>query len=238
MAGQIVVGIDGSMPSRQALGWAFDEARRSGSTLHLLHVVSDRTYSGRVDAIYRDVLVKDAKRVVADAEAIVPADLADRCRVEWVLGPPVEVLVRAGQNARLVVVGTHGRGAVGAAVLGSVSRHVLRHAHGPVVVAHPVNAPGSRVVAGVDPEAPEPVLPTAFEQAAARGLPLTVIRAWALPPVGGPDIFQPFSDNDLEDLEHEEGRALDDLVREAAAAHPDVAVEARMLRGDARNVLV
>jgi nucleotide-binding universal stress UspA family protein len=238
MAGQIVFGIDGSMPSRQAMDWAFDEARRSGSELHLLHVVSDRTYSGRVDAIYRDVLIKDAQRVVADAEAMVPADLADRCRVEWLLGPPVEVLVRAGQDARLVVVGTHGRGAVGAAVLGSVGRHVLRHAHGPVVVAHPVNAPGSRVVVGIDLEVPEPALSAAFEQAAARGLPLTVIRSWTLPPVGGPGVLMPIESYDLEDIEKQESRALDDMVREAAAAHPNVAVEAMMLRGDARHVLV
>jgi nucleotide-binding universal stress UspA family protein len=86
--------------------------------------------------------------VVADTAATVPDDLAGRCRSEWVLGPPVEMLVRAGKDARLVIVGSHGRGAVGAAVLGSVGRHVLRHAHCAVVVVHPVNAPGSRVVAG------------------------------------------------------------------------------------------
>jgi nucleotide-binding universal stress UspA family protein len=238
MAGHIVVGIDGSVLSRQAVDWAFDEARRSGSALHLLHAVSDRTYSGSVDSIFRDVLIEDAKRVVADAEAMVPADLAGRCRVEWVLGAPVEVLVRAGQDARYLVVGTHGRGAVGAAVLGSVGRHVLRHAHGSVVVAHPVSAPGSRVVAGLDLEVPEPALSAAFAQASARRLPLTVIRAWTLPPLGGPEGVMPISGYELDDIERQERSGLGALVREVAANHPDVAVEPMMVRGDARQVLV
>jgi nucleotide-binding universal stress UspA family protein len=238
VAGQIVVGIDGSVPSLQAMDWAFGEARRSGSPLHLVHAVPDRTYSGAVDSVFRDALVEDAKQVVAHAEAAVPADLADRCQVEWVLGSPVEVLVRAGERSRMVVVGTHGRGAVGAAVLGSVGRHVLRHATGPVVVAHRVNAPGSRVVAGLDLEVPEPLLSAAFEQAASRGLPLAVIHAWSVAPVIAPGALMPPAGWDLDETEQREGVQLDALVREAAAGHPDVEVDAVMVRGVPRQVLV
>jgi nucleotide-binding universal stress UspA family protein len=107
-----------------------------------------------------------------------------------------------------------------------------------VVVAHPVHAPGSRVVAGVDLEVPEPVLSTAFQQAAARAVPLTVLRAWTLPPVGGPELFTPISGFDVDEIEQQERSALETIVTEAAAEHPGVVVEATMMRGDARRVLV
>jgi nucleotide-binding universal stress UspA family protein len=238
MTAAIVVGIDGSVQSQQAMDWAFHEAERSGDPLHLLHVASDRTYSGHVDELFRDALVEDGQRVVAEAKARVPTSLEPRCLVEYVLGPPVEVLVHASETARMVVVGTHGRGAVSAAVLGSTGRHVARHAHSPVVVVHPGGAPGSRVVAGLDGDSPEPLLSTAFDQAASRGLPLTVVRVWTMPPIAGPGLAVPVKGFDLEDLERSEHSLTDDLVRAKSGGYPDVVVEALTVRGDPRRVLV
>lgn len=47
---------------------------------------------------------------------------------------PVEALTDASTRADLLVVGSHGHGATGALLLGSVSRGVLHHARCPVAV--------------------------------------------------------------------------------------------------------
>ena len=47
---------------------------------------------------------------------------------------PRRALDEASRYADLLVVGSRGRGAARSAVLGSVSRHVVEHAHCPVVV--------------------------------------------------------------------------------------------------------
>ena len=78
-----------------------------------------------------------------EADAVLAATAA-------VLGPvPVEQRVEEGSageticslagdlDADVVVVGSHGKGAFAAAVLGSVSRHVVHHCHRPVLVVPP-----------------------------------------------------------------------------------------------------
>jgi nucleotide-binding universal stress UspA family protein len=51
-------------------------------------------------------------------------------------GPPGEAIVDVARNEQvdMVVVGSHGRGAVGRFLIGSVSEHVVRHAPCPVLV--------------------------------------------------------------------------------------------------------
>lgn len=234
----ITVGIDGSESSQQAMDWAFAEAWRSGDHVHLLHAASDGAYSGHVDEVMRDALIEDARHIVGEAEGRIPEAMASRCRVEWVLGAPVQVLVHASARSRLTVVGTHRRGAVTSALLGSVGRHVVRYASGSVVVVHPQTSPGTRVVAGLDPELPDPVLPAAFEAAAVRDLPLTVVRAWSLPPLAGPGLAAPMASHSLGELEEGERAVADDLVQSWAAKHPGVEVRLLMVHGDPRAELV
>lgn len=233
----IVVGIDGSAESRQAMEWAFEEARRSDRPVHLLHAASDYTYGPLVETWQRDLLAEDARRVVEQAKSHVTAAQADSSLVEWVFGTPAKVLVHASEGAHMVVVGTHGRGLVGAAVRGSVSRHVTRHAKSPVVVVRPAKG-GGRVMAGLDLDAPEPLLPTAFLQAAARGLPLTVVRAWMAPGTVGAGMGVPTAGIYPDDIERGEREMAEQMIAEWVAKHPDVAVDLRLVRGDARHVLV
>ena len=54
-----------------------------------------------------------------------------------VLGHPVPMLVSRAADARLLVVGSHGRGAVRSVLMGSVSHGVLHHASCPVAVVRP-----------------------------------------------------------------------------------------------------
>ena len=238
MTRAIVVGIDGSAESQLAMEWAFEEARRSASPLHLLYAASDNTYSGLTDQLLTDLLSEDAQRIVDEAKKRLPAHLVDSCQVEWTLGSPTRVLVHASEDASMVVVGTHGRGALGAAVHGSVSRHVTRHAHSPVVVVRPATAAGQRVVAGLDLDAIEPLLPAAFHQAAARDLPLRVLHAWDPPRIAARGVGITPAGIDLDDLERGERGMAERVVEEWAKKYPQVKVELLVVPGDARTVLV
>lgn len=73
----------------------------------------------------------DFDAAIADAVGAEPAIGIERRLVE---GDAGEVLVAESAGADLVVVGSHGRTGIKAALLGSVSRHVVDRAACPVVV--------------------------------------------------------------------------------------------------------
>jgi len=91
----------------------------------------------------------------------------------------VQLLAAAG-DAELIVLGSRGRGGFAGLLLGSVSQRVATHAPCRVVVIRGRgDVPEGAVVAGVDDSpAADLVLETAFDQAAARGGTLTVMRAF------------------------------------------------------------
>lgn len=149
MAGTIVVGVDGSEASVEALRWAVDEARLRGARVVALHAWVFVPAAPIGDPGMIAIPAGDlAGQLEAETEAA-RAELTDA--VARVLGtePDVEVvqrlteaeageaLVEESKEADLVVVGSHGRSGLRAAILGSVSRHVVDHAHCPVVVVRP-----------------------------------------------------------------------------------------------------
>ncbi|PZG10080.1 universal stress protein [Nonomuraea aridisoli] len=135
--GRVVVGYDGSEQAEAAMEFAVEQAR---ARLAQLHVVT--AWQVPVPAPYApayDDLIEEAVR--AELEAA-------RARVEpWrernpglvitddqPRDHPVPALTRISETADLVVVGSHGRGGLAAAVLGSVSHGVLHHVTCPVAV--------------------------------------------------------------------------------------------------------
>jgi nucleotide-binding universal stress UspA family protein len=146
MAGTIVVGVDGSAASLEALRWAADEARLRGARLVALHAWVFVPAAPIGDPGMIAIPAGDlAGQLEAETEAA-RAELADS--IARVLGPEpdvevearltendaAEALVAESESADLVVVGSHGRSGLRAAILGSVSRTVVDHAHCPVVV--------------------------------------------------------------------------------------------------------
>jgi nucleotide-binding universal stress UspA family protein len=146
VSGSIVVGVDGSDASHDALRWAAEEAQLRSTALVALHAwsfvpaqpigdpgmlaVPAGDLAGQLNAendaaqIGLDQAVEDALGGGSDVEL-------ERRLVE---GDAGEALVAASKDAELVVVGSHGRSGFKAALLGSVSRHVVDHAACPVVV--------------------------------------------------------------------------------------------------------
>lgn len=130
---EIVVGIDGSPCSQLALRWAEDYATTTGGSLILvtawhwpMSYGMPLTYDGFDPE-------EDARKVVEAARA----DLSlptDRVKTLLAQGQPGDVLVDAGKNAALIVVGTRGHGGFASALLGSTSSYCVHHASCPVVV--------------------------------------------------------------------------------------------------------
>jgi nucleotide-binding universal stress UspA family protein len=139
MAGieQIVVGVDGSDSSRNALAWAYDEAGQHGATLVVLatwHPPALPMSPPPED--YTDQPRQEALELLDRfTAALVPKDPAVDVRTSVEEGKnPAKALIERSKEADLVVVGSRGHGGFVGMLLGSVSQHVVAHADCPVVV--------------------------------------------------------------------------------------------------------
>jgi len=133
----VLLGFDGSPSSQAAIALAFDEAYRRGVGLVAMHSwwspgafempgFDWETLRPEVNRQVREMLTVWQHRFPdVPVERVVVADR------------PAERLVERSSLCRLVVVGSHGHGAVGSAVLGSVSNAVVQAARVPVIVARP-----------------------------------------------------------------------------------------------------
>jgi nucleotide-binding universal stress UspA family protein len=149
MAARIVVGIDGSEHSAEALRWAVEEARLRGATVEAVHAwsyvpVAMPADGGLVPIAWTESTeVFDATRGAAEQMAVeqvrsVVGDENDVV-VTVVQGDATDALLDACEGADLLVVGNRGRGSFTQALLGSTSGKVSDRAPCPVVVvrAHP-----------------------------------------------------------------------------------------------------
>lgn len=146
MAGTIVVGVDGSPESQAALRWAAEEAALRDARLVAVWAwtfvppapiaepgmipVPAMDYSGASEA-ERAAVEEEFETALRTAFPTTPEVDVERKLVQ---GDAAHVLEAEARDANLVVVGSRGRSGIAAALLGSVSKHVVDHAPCPVVV--------------------------------------------------------------------------------------------------------
>jgi nucleotide-binding universal stress UspA family protein len=134
----IVVGVDGSPASREALRWAQDEAEvRGGSvTAVIAWSPAPMTVSGGLPPRIPDTTPESSARDVLEqtVTSVYGADGAGAVEQRVEHGTPAKVLIDLSDDADLLVVGGRGRGGFSGLRLGSVSQQVTQHAHCPVVV--------------------------------------------------------------------------------------------------------
>ena len=143
----VVVGVDETDSSRRALAWAAQEAVRRSATLQVVTAWTwDAVEGAPLAAVEPQTLRELAEQTQTTAVDAVLATMPVRPVVarEVVRSTAAQALVEASRHADLVVVGTHGRGPVRSALLGSVSQSVIKHAECPVVVMPPVHAHDAR----------------------------------------------------------------------------------------------
>ncbi len=138
--GRVVVGVDGSPASEHALTWAVDEADRRDAEIVLVHAWQYEYAQEGVENTAHGLLRVDAARVLDRAVELARDRARGPVHRELVEGPAARALIDAAGTADLVVVGSRGRGALRAAIFGSVAHAVAAASPRPTVV---VRAPSS-----------------------------------------------------------------------------------------------
>jgi nucleotide-binding universal stress UspA family protein len=138
---RIVVGVDGSTPSIEALRWAIKQAQLSSGTVDAV-IAWESTIAtgtrglgfaaapGLDDIDHAELAAKTLNAALAEASPP-PGVSVNQLVIEGNAG---EVLLGAAKNADLLVLGHSGHGGIASALMGSVSIRCLHHASSPVVV--------------------------------------------------------------------------------------------------------
>jgi len=186
----IVVGVDRSQASDSAVRWAAREAAIRNVALTLVHAcpTSTTTWSANPDrAGVHTRLERHMHQIIADALKVIE-DSALQCgprqvNSELLFSAPTPALIDLSKEAQLVVVGSHGQGAIRPGQLGSVTSGLVRHAYCPVAVIHEdplVPHPGQApVLVGIDgSEVSELATAVAFDEAFCRGVDVVALHTW------------------------------------------------------------
>jgi nucleotide-binding universal stress UspA family protein len=187
----IVVGVDDSASSLEAVSWAAEAAVRRQSPLVLVCALLTPGHYGVPSAIpssYFDNQEIETKKILAHA-----ADVAARAaqgrtlaiKTDLRRGPVIGVLLDHVQTAEMVVLGWRGIDEFTGMLVGSVAAAFTAHGFCPVAVI--IGLPGPQepaldgpVVVGVDgTNNSEPAIRAAFEEASQRGATLVAVHAWS-----------------------------------------------------------
>ncbi|HEY0168234.1 MAG TPA: universal stress protein [Jatrophihabitans sp.] len=148
---RVVVGVDGSKPSQEALRWARFMAEATGSTLEAVMVwqpVSAYNWGtmgwAAVPSDWNPA--EEALRVLTSAvdEVFGPTKPEGLVLTVREGGGAAPALIDISNGAQTLVVGSRGHGGFAGLLLGSVSTACAEHASCPVLVIHGVTSPPSR----------------------------------------------------------------------------------------------
>jgi nucleotide-binding universal stress UspA family protein len=138
MISKILVPSDGSKTAQRAAAYAIDLAKQLGASIVALSVIDKRSFTAQTvpaSETQRHTIepVEDYLREAAEAYAGEIKKLCDQSGVESIIsikmGHPVEEIVKEAKKSKadLVVMGSQGRSALSATVLGSVSYGVIHN---------------------------------------------------------------------------------------------------------------
>jgi nucleotide-binding universal stress UspA family protein len=134
--GRVVVGVDGSPASIQALRWALNYARVTRSATEVIVA-----WDGRPNLSWTFLAPSDCGPEMSAEQALdrLIEQLRAECPNQLIEGRVVQghaepLLVEASEGADLLVVGSRGHGELVGFVIGSVSEYCATNAHCPVLV--------------------------------------------------------------------------------------------------------
>lgn len=140
----IVVGVDGSEGARHALEWAAGEAKGRGVPLTVVLAWQWPTgfyvgasWAGVTPEVIDDLRSLAEQRLDKTCSEVESALEGLTVTREVIEGAPAPALLKAAEDADLLVVGTRGHGGFAGLLLGSVSQQCAHHSPCPIVIVPP-----------------------------------------------------------------------------------------------------
>ncbi|MGW1589830.1 universal stress protein [Streptomyces sp. NPDC002386] len=246
MTKPVVVGVDGSPSSLDAVEVAAREAGLRGAELRLVHAFGwpavhlppggppwNPAAAGAREMVDGTLVQAERRAREAVPELAVTREVA--------AGEPLMVLEIESHTASLVVVGSRGLGGFGGLLLGSTGVHLSAHGRCPVLVVRGRPDPDGPVLLASDGSpAGEAAGGLAFDEASLRGADLVALRVWNTwsDDAGGEPAHPLDVVTDAGRLQALEERLLEESLRPWRERRPEVRVERRVVRSRVRPALI
>lgn len=142
---RVVVGVDGSPQSKQALRWAAGFAAATGARIDAVAAWQyPVSYGWSAVPLGWNPEQDTEKTLTETVDEVFGADRPADLHLVVRAGYAVTVLLEAAKGATMVVVGSRGHGGFAGMLIGSVSAALAEHATCPVLVVHGDQAPPAR----------------------------------------------------------------------------------------------
>lgn len=232
----VVVAVDGSDASNNAVRWAANTANKRGVPLRLAasYTMPQFLYAEGLVPPQElfDELQNETMKTIEAARNIAH-EVAPDIKIGYTIveGSPIDMLLEMSNDVTMIVMGSRGLGGLSGMVMGSVSAAVVSHAKCPVVVVREdsnvteANKYGP-VVVGVDgSDISRQATDFAFQEAQARGAKLVAVHTWMDMQVQASLAGLAAAQQEWNVIEDEQTRLLEERITPYLEQYPDVEVE-------------
>ena len=237
----VVVAVDGSEASNNAVRWAANTAHKRNIPLRIAASYSLPQFlyaEGMVppQELYDELQGETQEKV--NAARTLAHEVAPNIKIGHTIaeGSPIDMLLDMSPAVSMIVMGSRGMGGLSGMVMGSVSASVVAHAKCPVVVVREDNAVTEAnkygpLVVGVDgSEVSHEATAYAFREAQARGAELIAVHTWLDMQMQTSLAGLAAAQADWAEVEREQGELLQGRLAEFEAQYPDVDVRKVIIR--------
>lgn len=245
----VVVAVDGSPASHNAVRWAANTANKRGIPLRLAssYTMPQFLYAeGMVppQELFDDLQSQTMKKV--DEARAIAHEVAPEIKIGHTIaeGSPIDMLLEMSKDVTMIVMGSRGLGGLSGMVMGSVSAAVVSHASCPVVVVREDNVVNETnkygpVVVGVDgSDVSQRATEIAFAEADARGAELVAVHTWMDMQVQASLAGLSAAQQQWEDVEREQVNMLAERLAPVVERFPNVEVRKVITRDRPVRALV
>lgn len=245
----VVVAVDGSPASHNAVRWAANTANKRGIPLRLAssYTMPQFLYAeGMVppQELFDDLQSETMEKI--DEARAVAHEVAPELKIGHTIaeGSPIDMLLDMSRDVTMIVMGSRGLGGLSGMVMGSVSAAVVSHASCPVVVVREDNTVDENtkygpVVIGVDgSDVSAKATEIAFAEADARGAELVAVHTWMDMQVQASLAGLSAAQQQWEEVEREQIDMLTERLQPMTDKYPNVEVRKVITRDRPVRALV